>query len=147
MAQRSFEIHEVEAPPLQPYHLLFWFRTNGVSDPVDFRGTIMQVQRLTSTGGIEFYRITTGTSNDAPRVLAPKVKLYYASATALGDVDGGEELDARIPDGLTMPTAVAAHEHHIDVVVYDAGVATNQVAAGRMVSLHLVYDLDNVYHR
>ena len=120
-----------------------FFNTNGTSDPVSFStGAIDTVERLTSTGGEEFYRITADT------VLAAQSQVVYAHVEVANDIDGGDDFEGVVPfagdDLLSMPLVSPAQQNsrQFDVCIRNGGTRalTNQVAAGRRVMVTITFD-------
>ena len=120
-----------------------FFTTNGASDPVAFStGAIDTVERLTSTGAEEFYRITA----DTP--MQPQEQIVYAHVEVANDIDGGDDFEGVVPyvgdDILSMPLVSPAQQNsrQFDVCIRNGGTRalTNQVAAGRRVMVTITFD-------
>ena len=131
--------------PSNPLDMLMEFKTNGASNPTGFSENIESVTRLSSTGGKEFYRI---------KLLAPaeeRTRIVWADATIFQSIDDLDDFEAVIPLDIIptlnvpfqVPSATApkrAREYDVTIRNGATRALTNQVVAGRQVTIRIIFD-------
>ena len=136
------------SPPLSARVVEGFFAFNGASDPISsattMSGTIAAVRRLTSTGGTDFYRVRFEESTIPP---SARDSRFHLDVAVESDYDGAQVLSAGFPPEGGLDGAVDGFPNtdEIDIVILDAGVATNSVPAAtppitQRVSFSLLYD-------
>lgn len=132
------------SPPLDAKQEDVFFVTDGTNNPSEFSGQVLSVTRLTGTGSgtPEFYRVALRTTRE------DRINFFGASAAitfVAGDnliADVTRDLSTTPATNLALESATAIKANEFDVLVRDpsTGTATNQVAAGRFVSVLLLWD-------
>lgn len=140
MSARSSRREVYAKPPLNPHVYEGRFEFNGVANPTvsQLFGTLVAVTRLTSTGGVPFYRIRMSES-----ILPSRDRRVHFSPNIEQDVETGDNLTVRVPVTYVMPSATAPLSTELDIVIFDAGVASNSVPTGRFFSFAIL-DEDSV---